>query len=135
MKAMNGTEPHRTFLSFCFLETGGGGETVADIYFSSRQASRKSKDHEIFRCHKSPFSANSWRHGFSIIFRGYHRSQQRKAMPTSSESEIWTASFQEQQNTYHTASTEKTRTSQPPGELREPESYSFASSLSALVQA
>lgn len=78
-KAMNGTEPHRFFLSFCFLENWKKKKkAVEDTHFFSQQASRKSKDHKIFRCHKRPFGAHSWLYGFSIIFRGCHHSQKRR---------------------------------------------------------
>lgn len=51
------------------------GKATDNIHVSSRQASEKSKDHKIFKCHKRPFGSNSWLYEFSIIFRGCHPSQ------------------------------------------------------------
>lgn len=65
-------------LSFCFLEPRGKKKAIENIHSSSRQASRKSKDHITFRCHKKPFRATAWLKGLPILFRGCHHSRKRR---------------------------------------------------------
>lgn len=67
----------RSLLPFCFLETRKR-KAIENIHSSSRQASRKSKDHITFGCPKKTFCAMVWLKGLSIFFRGCHHSQKRR---------------------------------------------------------
>lgn len=108
-------------------------KAVENIHFSSRQSSRKWKDHETFRCHKRPFSANSQLFRLSILFRGCHHSQNRRYSQLA-PSQKFGQHHWVQQTPSQIASREKTGSSQPPGEPKEPYIYSPPSCLSALSQ-
>lgn len=101
-------------LPFCFLETRKR-KAIENIHSSSRQASRKSKDHITFRCPTKTFCTTAWLKGLSVRFRGRCHSQE-KAWPALSKSEIWAVSLLVQQVISQIASRKKTGSSQPPKE-------------------